>query len=367
MKARVIRPDELDASLMENWRTLVDGNRLYRSPFYSPEFTCAVASSRNDAFVAVIEDAGRIIGFFPFHNLRGGVAKPIGGPISDYQGPILSGDFDPEPQSLLKECGLAAYDFNHLPRAMKSFDALSYATSRSPLMDLSSGFEQYAAGQTKSWKSSMKAMRRRWRKTEREIGPIRFTFHDASDETYERHKGMKNKLYKKLRVSSGLDTPWVANTLDIIRRTQTPTFAGVMTTMHAGEKLMAAHFGMRSRTVWHWWFSSYDLEMANYGPGITLIYEAARSANERGLNIIDFGRGEAEYKSVFSNDATPLCEGSAECAGTAPGALRACQKALLSAVRPLPLGKYESYPRRGLARLISGMQLPEPNDYEGPQ
>ncbi len=362
MKARVIRPQELDAGALARWRTMIDGAPLYRNPFYAPEFTRAVADARQDAYVAVIEDAGETVGFFPFHKLRGGVAKPIGGPISDYQGPIFAAGFAPDPQGLLKACGLASYDFNHLPLAMQNFADLSYARSRSPHVDLSDGYETYANGQSKSWRSAMKAMRRRWRKTEREIGPIRFTYHDAADDIYDRHKGMKNKLYEKLGVRSVLDAPWVAAVLDSIRKTQTPEFAGVMTTVHAGEKLMAAHFGMRSRTVWHWWFSSYDLETANYGSGIILIHEALRCANDHGLDIIDFGRGEAEYKTTFSNGATPLCEGSAERAGTLPGALRTGQKALLSVARPLPLGKYESYPRRALARLISGMRLPALSD-----
>ncbi len=358
MKAHVIRPQDLDAGHLTQWRAIIDREKTYRSPFYSPEFTCAVAAARSDAYVAIIEDAGHAVGFFPFHRLRGGVAKPIGGPISDYQGPVFSRERAVDPQALLALCGLASYDFNHLPLAIDKFSALSYSRSRSPLVDLSGGYEAYAASQGKSWKSAMKAMRRRWRKTEREIGPIRVTYHDASDDMYARHKAMKNALYDKLRVRSVLDVPWVSDALDTIRKTQTPEFAGVMTTVHAGDRLMAAHFGMRSKTVWHWWFSSYDLAMANYGSGIILINEALRIAHEHGLHIIDFGRGEAEYKTTFSNDATPLCEGSAERTGTLAGALRTGQKALLSAARPLPLGKFESYPRRALARLISGMQLP---------
>jgi CelD/BcsL family acetyltransferase involved in cellulose biosynthesis len=45
------------------------------------------------------------------------------------------------------------------------------------------------------------------------------------------------------------------------------------------------------------------------GPGILLFHEMARLAQDNGVDTIDLGRGEQEYKTRFMTHAVPLCEG----------------------------------------------------------
>jgi CelD/BcsL family acetyltransferase involved in cellulose biosynthesis len=358
MKARVIRPDELDANQIARWRLITSVNDLYRSPYYSPHFAMSVARARSDARVAILEDAGETIGFFPFHRLRSGVAKPIGGPICDYQGPIIDSRIDLDPQTLLRCCALSSYDFNHLPVAMKSLSADAYNHTQSHYADLSHGVDAYTEARRKVWKKVNQEVTRCIRKAGREVGEVEFTYHDASDETYAEHVAHKNKMFARVKVASALNVGWVNKALDTIRRTQNPEFSGVMTTVRVDGRLMSAHFGMRTRTDWHWWFPSYDPEFANFGPGIMLIHYAVTNAEEFGVKRIDFGRGESMYKNTFSNGTTPLCEGSIELRATRAGMLRTGQKAVLRSLRQAPLGRMESYPRRAFSRLISGMRLP---------
>ena len=358
MRAEVIRPQELGPAQIERWRSIINNQTGYHSPFYAPEFSQAVAEARDDAFVAVLESAGKTVGFFPFHRLHRGVAKPIGGPISDYHGPILAMGLDLDPAWLLKVCGLASYDFNHLPTAIDGFSSNAYASSQSPIINLEGGYDGYVSQASKSVKKVLSNTNRLRRKMEREIGPVSFEFQEASNTVFQQFVVLKDQHFRKLRVQSAFSIPWVAQTLERIRRTQSPEFAGVFSTLHAGDKLMAAQFGMRSKTVLHWWFPTYDREAVAYGPGITLLTEVASCASEQGFSVVDLGRGDESYKSRLKTNETQLCEGSVELSATLPGILRSGQKALLSAARPLPLGRFESYPRRALARLISGMRLP---------
>ena len=55
-------------------------------------------------------------------------------------------------------------------------------------------------------------------------------------------------------------------------------FQGVLSGLYIGEKLVAAHFGMRSRRVLHWWFPAYDPELGKYSPGAQLLLELSRAA-----------------------------------------------------------------------------------------
>ncbi len=359
MRAHMIRPGELRAEDLARWQEIIDGSSLYRSPFYSPHFTLAVGETRRDARVAVLERDGEVIGFLPCHLLRGRVAKPIGGPINDYQGPILDCAAPVDGPELLKACGLRAYDFNHLPVAMNGLAGSAHTRSVSPFIDLSDGYEAYVQGRGKPLKKVLSEMRRRTRNAARDFGgEVVFTVHDPSPDTYAEHVTFKNASLAREGVKSTLDVGWVADTLEILRTTQTPEFAGLMSTVRAGETLLGTHFGIRSARDWHWWFPSYDAEHRKYGPGIMVIHGAAEATAGLGLERIDFGRGNSEYKLVMGTGHVDLCEGSIERVASPAGVLRKAQKGMLGLARPLPLGRYESYPRRALARLISGMQLP---------
>jgi len=360
MRAHLIRPGELRTEDLQHWQAITDASPVYRSPFYSHHFTRAVGETRRDARVAVLERDGEIIGFLPCHLVRGRVAKPIGGPINDYQGPILAAGERVDGQALLKACGLKAYDFNHLPKALTPLAQGAYVSSISPYIDLSDGYETYRQSRGRPLKKVLTEMRRRTRNAARDLGgDVVFTVHDPAPQTYAEHVAFKNASLAREGVKSTLDVGWVRDTLEILRTTDTPEFAGLMSTVRAGDTLLGTHFGIRSSRDWHWWFLSYDFAHRKYGPGIMVIHGAAEAAPGLGLERIDFGRGTSDYKLVMGTGHVDLCEGSIERAARPAGLLRKAQKGVLEATRPLPLGRYESYPRRALARLISGMQLPE--------
>jgi CelD/BcsL family acetyltransferase involved in cellulose biosynthesis len=104
--------------------------------------------------------------------------------------------------------------------------------------------------------------------------------------------------------------PWVVNLLRLIHATQHEEFAGMLSALYAGDELVAAHFGMRSRTVWHYWFPCFRREFAKYSPGLVLLLEMIRSAPPLGVRLIDFGKGDNLYKRRFMNTAIPIAEGA---------------------------------------------------------
>jgi CelD/BcsL family acetyltransferase involved in cellulose biosynthesis len=48
---------------------------------------------------------------------------------------------------------------------------------------------------------------------------------------------------------------------------------------------------MRSKTLWHYWFTAYDPAFAKYSPGTILLLQMAERASELGISAIDMGRG----------------------------------------------------------------------------
>ena len=47
-----------------------------------------------------------------------------------------------------------------------------------------------------------------------------------------------------------------------------PGLRGQLLTLRAGERLVAAHFGVRSGAMFHPWLAGFDPELRSYSPGL---------------------------------------------------------------------------------------------------
>jgi CelD/BcsL family acetyltransferase involved in cellulose biosynthesis len=358
MKATLVFPQELDAECIRRWERLRAENPAYASPFYSPHFARAVGEVRRDAQVAIFERQGRIVGFLPFHRVRKRIAKPIGGHFNDYHGAILAPGLALSDPGLLESAGIQAYDFDHLPaqfgHGTKSLDA----GQASPQMDLRGGYDRCVAAKGGSWKRGFGDMARKARKMERELGPVRFEFASGSADMFERHAAMRNALYRRMGQREDYCTGWEGEVLHGLRQAAYPDFRSVLNVLYAGSLPVAAHFGLVSQGVLHWWFPAYELAAQRYSPGLQLIDHCARHAAGEEITAIDFGKGEDRYKSLFADRSIPMLKGSACSKGSLAAKTRAASARLLSLVEEILPGPVRSYPRRSVERLWTGTVLP---------
>src|SRR5206468_1304391 len=105
---------------------------------------------------------------------------------------------------------------------------------------------------------------------------------------------------------------WPRRIVGRIHQTQAEDCAGILSILYAGNRLLAGHIGMRSRTVWHYWFPAYDTEFAKYSPGLLLLLKMAEHASALGLHVIDLGMGTSLYKDRLANRSVALASGSVE-------------------------------------------------------
>ena len=278
------------------------------SPFFCPEFTLAIAAARDDVLVGVLEEAGKVAGFFPFQRGKRSVGKPVGWPMCDYQGVVASRETVWDPAQLLRDCGLVAWDFDHLIMSQQPFQGCIRATRNSPILNLSGGFEKYLEEKQRAGSRLFKQNGRKTRKMEREVGPIRFASGLLNHTTLDRLLG----LWAQRWVSGGRLDERVRTVLHQVLDTQTEGFAGLLSVLYAGDELVAADFGMRSRTVWHSWFPAHDERFAKYSPGVILLLKMAEAAPALGIEWLDLGKGGEEHKRRFMNAAIPVAEGSVE-------------------------------------------------------
>jgi CelD/BcsL family acetyltransferase involved in cellulose biosynthesis len=312
MNFTILEASMMKADLIETWRQLQDSNSDLSSPFFCPEFTLVVASARDDVRVAIIEDRGSIAGFFPFEVNHSGFGKPVGAGLSDYQGIICSPGFQCDALELVRACGLIAWDFDHLVAAEQCFLKFQRRIRSSPLIDLTRGFDAYKQERSAAGSDLFKEIARKARLVEREVGKLRFVAKSSDDSVFRSVLSWKSAQLARMKVADISARPWVLNTLNSIRTAYFPAFAGMLSVLYAGDTPIAGHFGMRSKTVWHWWLTAYAPEYSRYSPGSILLYKMAEAAASEGIRVIDLGKGQARYKERFKNGEALVAEGSVE-------------------------------------------------------
>ena len=262
----------------------------------------------------MISEDGRPVAFLPFQRSASDQSRaiPVSDFLSDFQGLVCEPEFTCNPLWLIKECGLVAYDFSKFLASQKSFAPFHYHCDPSPQMNLSQGYDAYAKEKREAGSKLISDCSRKARRLKREVGPLRFVAHSADAELLRRVLAMKRNQYLRTGVRDVLAIDWVRAAIETIHAAQTDNFAGMLSLLYAGDRLVAGHFGMRSRTVWHCWFPVYDMEMANYSPGLILHLKMAAHAPSAGLHTIDLDRGRSEYKTRLMSKAIVVAHGSVD-------------------------------------------------------
>ena len=311
MRITVLSAKALTPQHVAAWSRLQRANRDFDSPFFRPEFTQLVASVRDDVEVAVLEQDGRHVGFFPFQRTRTNVGRPVAFRISDFQGAIVEGGVRLNASELIRACGLQAWHFDHLLTSQEFFAPFRWSGADSPYIALPDGYDAYIAGRDNG-RRLMSEFRQRKRKLEREVGPIRYEWHVNDREMLATLIRWKGKQIKRMGFTNFFDFPWVANLLNKIMDCKGDGLSPVMTVMHAGNRIVALNFGMRSGDVLHPWFPAYNVELGDYSPGNLYWIETIKQAERQGVRRIDLGKGSEPYKQRLMTGVVQVSEGSVD-------------------------------------------------------
>ncbi|ORA26986.1 GNAT family N-acetyltransferase [Mycobacterium aquaticum] len=308
----VIRPDELGPCEISAWRDMQARTPALQSPFLSPDFTIAVATMRAGARVAVLRDGQRIVGFFPHERRALGIGSAIGMGFSDCQGLIHEPDLVWDARELLGKSDLTVWQFDHLLADQRPFAPFHHRAVRSPIIDLSHGYEDYLSRRKSERCNVVQTTWRKRRKLEREIGALDFVY-DSRDPALLR-KVMRWKSAQWLRTGQPdkfADAPMTGLMSDLFA-TREPGCVGTLSVLRADGNPIAGHFGMRSGSVLTSWFPAYDPEFTKHSPGILMFFLMAEAAAGDGIRHIDLGKGEMRYKDSLANGEIAIAEGSVD-------------------------------------------------------
>ncbi|MFE5485891.1 GNAT family N-acetyltransferase [Streptomyces sp. NPDC056527] len=316
---KIVTPGELTARETDAWRELRGKSGAPDNPFMGPEFTRAVAAVRPRARVAVWWEDGEPVGFFPYEKGPFGHGRAIGLGVSDCQGAVLRPGLRPSARALLRVCGLSAWEFDNLEAAQPTFEGAAAEALASPVIDVGEGYAAYEAVLRAQSPKFLKTTLAKERRLGRQAGATRFVFDERDPEALRTLMEWKSAQYRRTGRRDRFAKEWINTLVRRLHELRTPDCSGVLSVLYAGDRAVAAHFGLRSRTVLSCWFPSYDPEFAKYSPGLILHLRMAEAAAAAGIGMLDLGRGAAEYKDALKTGELTVYEGSVVRTGVRAG------------------------------------------------
>ncbi len=365
MKYKIVSPENLSEGEIASWRDLISVDGRYVSPYFQPDYCQIVGQARNDISVILAEDdkAG-LVGVFPFQSSGVGLrlARPIGAPFTDYNGPILKQGFAHIASDMLSYAKVSVYSFSGFPITGDAIDAntdeeidiakvdpelLSFGMSvrnktRAFVADLSIGYADYLESRRSEFPKHFKKSRRLWRQAEKEAGKLEIQFHEPSEEALNTLIDWKREQFVRTGLHDVLGPQWSRDMLKKCFSAQSENFAGVLTTLRCDGNLMAAEFGVRSGDLLHGWVSGYNIEYHSYSPGMLLQTRLLEEASKAGVKTADLGIGAEHYKKYYASYQRPVSQGVLSATGLT-GAVRGLGGEIWNHIEAAPLGPVSNF------------------------
>ncbi|MFE6407444.1 GNAT family N-acetyltransferase [Streptomyces sp. NPDC057837] len=310
MRIRVVSPADLRPAEVAAWRDIQSESAQYANPFLGPDFARAVSAVRPRVRVAMAEQAGDSVAFFPFEHGALGVGCAVGLGVSDCQAVVQRPGAVREAEPLLRACGLTVWEFDNLVGDAPPFSPFARRFHPSAVMDVSDGYEQYKARVSQNSKRFLGDMRRFTRKLAREVGDIRFVFDERDPEQLRTLMRWKSAQYRRTGRRDRFAKPWIAELLRRLHAARCGSSpVGVLSVLYAGGQPVATHFGLWSERVFATWFPAYDTHFARYSPGMLLYLRMAEEAAGAGVAYLDLARGASQYKDTLKTRDQTVAEG----------------------------------------------------------
>jgi CelD/BcsL family acetyltransferase involved in cellulose biosynthesis len=360
MRIDVVAPGELSARDIAAWSGLQAAHPALASPYLSPDWALACAAvdgpDRQGARVVVLREGDEAVGFLPLRRSRV-TARPVGAPMCDYQGLVARPGLSFDPRALLGALEVGRVDFTHMLADQAVFAPFAQGRAASQVIDVSEGYEAYAAERRDSGRSILKDTAKKLRKLEREYGPVVFTPLSDSVEAFERLIALKRAQYRLTRQTDIFEAGWPLELLRKLFATRDERFGGALFTLEAQGRLAAMHFALRMPGVLHCWFIAHDPDFERFSPGVALIDHMLRWGPENGVRELDLGPGDYRFKLHLANRTREVVHGYV--GRLSPQALvRGAQYRVRQAAEALPLGRVSALPGKAMRRMdvITGLR-----------
>lgn len=137
---------------------------------------------------------------------------------------------------------------------------------------------------------------RQRRRLERELGPVRFQLDDPRPEVFDACVQWKSNQYRATGLTDMFADP---RNVALFRRLRE---RGVLlvSSLYAGDTLLAAHLGSSHDRRLSWWIPAYDPKWNKFSPGRLLLEDMLKTSHNRGDLEFDFLIGAEGYKFMYA-------------------------------------------------------------------
>jgi CelD/BcsL family acetyltransferase involved in cellulose biosynthesis len=314
MQIDVYRPGELSAADRAVWTTMQSKAHLHgapglANPFLSPEFALAVGRCRRGGRVAVVREGGEPAAFLPYQRTAAGVGRAVGLGVSDAQGLVHRPGFAFDAHELLRACGLAVWEFDHLVEGQEPFRAHATGSFPSPVIDVDRGYDAYLAHLRDRSPKFTRTTLAKERRLGRDAGRVTYVHDERDPAALRALMDWKSAQYRRTGRSDRFAHDWITRLVHQLFHTRSEPFAGILSVLYADGRPVAAHFGLRTERVLACWFPAYDPDHAKYSPGLVLHLRMAEAAAADGIAYLDLGRGQKDYKDSLKTRELEVSEG----------------------------------------------------------
>lgn len=308
MTTRVVKPEELTRDELRVWHAMLQANPRLNSPFFLPEFTLAVSAVRSGVRVIVEEQDDFPSAFLPYQSDLKRSHVAVGGAMNDFQGLICEPGRDCSMIEILERSRINQFRCHKLLDWRNEPGDFVLCRNSSPFVDLSNGIQAWKSDLQNHGSEQLKQIARKERKLAREYGAIRFDFKTTAPDVLETLIQWKQRQYHRTREMDIFAHDWTVKLLtSLLASPKDSHLQPVLSGMYAGNRLVAAHFGLMSNSVVHWWFPAYDPEYGRYSPGKILLCKILEESARLGVVRFDFGAGDESYKDSFANGSVEIC------------------------------------------------------------
>lgn len=318
LKAEVLFPSAMGDADLAAWRAWCAATPQFASPLLGPEFARLTERVREDARVAVFRRGGETVGFLPHHRRPDGFARPIGAAFSDYHALVTAPGARVDIGETMAAAGICAFRYSALVDPHGLFTAGSAPAAPGWQISVKPNVDAYRERIRAANPKRYKNFGRLRNKLEREVGPLRLTPGDTDPIAFEQLLAWKRGQYAGAGLHDVLRPEWARRLMRTAFAERTGELRGLMTTLRAGDRLVAGHFGVACRGVFHGWISSIDPEVCACGPGLVLMLRLPEAIDAMGIDVYDMAPSHEHYKAPFATATVATREGLA-LAGNAAG------------------------------------------------
>jgi CelD/BcsL family acetyltransferase involved in cellulose biosynthesis len=349
----VVRPSAIAPEDLAAWSQIQAADPDLGSPFLSPHWALAVErvceNRRGRIVVCMLRDAGQAVGFF-VARVVGATAMPVGAPMCDYQALVAAPGVSVTSKQLLEALGVQRLDFCHMLAGRAPFAAFERGQAASYQLDLSQGYEAYAAARREAGSGVIKDIDKRRRKVEREIGEVTFVARSADEAAFDQLLAWKRKQYEATGQTVIFDAPWTVRLLRELRAGPDAGIGGVLFELRIDGKLAAVQYNLLGEGVVHAWIIAHDEAFERYSPGLILFQEIARWMDGTPYRTLDLGAGDYRFKLQLASHTVPVAHGFAG-RPSAAALVREAQYGVREAAERLPWPQVAQLPAKAMRRL----------------